>query len=173
MTNTQTLNTTLIIAVIVLATAGCSRKNDFFPKADTYRPSQKMVDVQVATAARENGNLYDCHFSDTALNALGRQQLDAVVRGKQGNGPVVVHLQAGNDHDHVVRRMEAVAAYLKESGLQDDQIVFSDKFNDSSYSPAAVGLATLGKTDTATADGAALQSSQGPGNAMGVTGAGN
>lgn len=149
MKNTTTLNTTLIIAAIVFATAGCSNKDKFFPEQDTYRSSQKMMDAQVAAAVRDNGNLYDCHFNNAALNSLGRQQLDSAVRGKQGDGPVVVRLQDENDHDLVVRRMESVAAYLKESGLQDNQIVFSDTFNDSTYTPAAVGLSNLAKTDTA------------------------
>lgn len=148
MTNTQTLHTTLIITAIVLATAGCSKKDKFFPEQDTYRRSQQMMDMQIAAAARDSGNLYDCHFDESALNSLGEQQLDAVVRGKQSDEAVVVRLQDASDHDRVVRRMESVAAYLKDAGLQDDQIVFSDTFNDATYTPAALGLANLAKTDT-------------------------
>lgn len=171
MTNTQTVNTTLIIAAIVLATAGCSNKDKFFPEQETYRPSQKMVDLQVAAAARDNGNLYECHFNDSALNALGRQQLDAIVRGKQSDRAVIVRLQEGSDHDLVVRRMESVAAYLKEGGMQDNQIVFSDTFNDSTYSPAAVGLANLAKTDTAAASAAPGQGPAGAGLPNGMSAA--
>ncbi len=148
MNNTMTFNTILLIAAIAFATAGCSSKDKFFPEQDTYRRSQQMMDTQIAAAARDSGNLYDCHFDESGLNALGKQQLDAVVRGQHDNATLVVRLQDESDHDRVVRRMKSVAAYLKDAGLQDNQIVFSDKFNDATYTPAVAGLSQLAKTDT-------------------------
>jgi hypothetical protein len=129
-----------------------------------------MIDAQAAAATRTNGNLYDCHFNDAALNSLGHEQLDAAVRGKRSDGPVVIHLLDGGDHDLMVHRMESVAAYLKDRGMRDDQIVFSDKLNDATYTPAAAGLASLAKTDTANdADAEAQPGDYGMSEGLGIS----
>ena len=46
-------------------------------------PSQRVIDMQTATAARSNGNVYASHFDGAALNSLGHAKLD-VGDGKEG-----------------------------------------------------------------------------------------
>lgn len=157
MTNATKFKSCLVFAAVVLVTAGCSKNDPFFPEAGNDRPSKDMVDAQVAAAASRSGNLYGNHFDGAEVNTLGKQQLDAIVRGTADSKPVVVRFAEGSDHDLSVRRMESVAMYLKDKGLADERIVFADRFDGTMYTPAAVGLANLAKTDTTSAEGDAGQ----------------
>lgn len=156
----------IVIACVVLVTAGCAKNDPFFPEASNDRPATDMVDAQIAAAAARSGNLYNSHFDDAELNALGRQQLDAIARGTAPSDPVIVRFAAGTGQDLSVRRMQAVAGYLMEKGLPDERIVFADRFDDSMYSPAAVGLANLPKTNTGSADGGGAETPQQYGTSM-------
>ena len=53
-----------------------------------------------------------------------------------------------SDRSVLMRRIEAVTAYLKDNGLGDQQMHFVSGLNDASYHPAAPDLANLRKTDT-------------------------
>ena len=62
--------------------------------------------------------------------------------------PVTIHMAPTADRSVLMRRIEAVTAYLKDNGLNDQQINFVSELNDGSYHPAAPDLANLHKTDT-------------------------
>lgn len=134
----------VLAAAAVLALSGCAKQEPFFPATGA---TKNMVDAQVAAGTRGNGNLYECHFNGDKVNALGSSKLDDMVHGRPSGEQLVVHMES-EDHDLLVRRMEAVATYLKDGGLADGEIVFADQFDGSTYSPAALGLANLAKTDT-------------------------
>lgn len=153
MINMKTIRTAVVVAAMTLVITGCSssrKQTDapFFPSDDAYRAHQQAIDAQVAAGAREDGNLYDCHFTGDAVNSLGRSKLDAMVRGAEVDQVVNVHLAGDGAHDLLVRRMRSVTAYLKDQGLPDEQIAFTEGLNDRTYTPAAMGLRNLEKTDT-------------------------
>ena len=135
----------------VLAICGCAehaQPSTEFPAEGTVPVPHRMAEIQRSSGARHDGNLYAAHFTDDALNSLGRSKLDSLLRDDEAVRPVTIHMAATADRLVLMRRIEAVTAYLKDNGLNDQQIHFVSELNADSYHPAAPDLANLGKTDT-------------------------
>ena len=133
-----------------IAAAGCAEHTQpttEFPEEGSLRPHQRMADIQRANGARGDGNLYTAHFTDDALNSLGRSKLDAMLRDEESVRPLTVHMTPAPDRATVLRRIESVTAYLKDNGLSDQQMHFVSGLNESSYHPSAPALANLRKMD--------------------------
>ncbi len=141
---------TLTFAALMVVT-GCAEHREpttEFPEEGSFRPHQRMADIQRANGARADGNLYAVHFTDDALNSLGRSKLDAMLRDEESIRPLTVHMASTPDRAALLRRIESVTAYLKDNGLPDQQMKFVSDLNDASYHPSAPALANLRKTDT-------------------------
>jgi hypothetical protein len=134
-----------------LAACGCAEHTQpsmDFPAEGTVRPHQRMAEIQRSTGARHDGNLYASHFTDDALNSLGRAKLDSMLGDDESVRPLTIHMAPTADRSDLMRRIEAVTAYLKDNGLSDQQMHFVSGLNDGSYHPAAPDLANLRKTNT-------------------------
>ena len=142
---------TTVSFLAVLAACGCAEHTQAsteFPAEGTVPAPQRMAEIQRAAGARHDGNLYAAHFTDDALNSLGRAKLESMLSDDEAVRPVTIHMAATADRSVLMRRIEAVTAYLKDNGLNDQQINFVSELNDASYHPAAPDLANLHKTDT-------------------------
>jgi len=142
---------TTVSFLAVLAACGCAEHTQAsteFPAEGTVPAPQRMAEIQRAAGARHDGNLYAAHFTDDALNSLGRAKLESMLSDDEAVRPVTIHMAATSDRSVLMRRIEAVTAYLKDNGLNDQQINFVSELNDASYHPAAPDLANLHKTDT-------------------------
>ncbi len=146
------------LAALVLA-VGCAEHTKPDPQFDdggTIRPHQRMAEVQRSTGARADGNLYAAHFTDDAVNSLGRAKLDAMLGNDETIRPLTIHMAPMSNRDALIRRIESITAYLKDNGLSDAQMHFVSGLNDDSYHPSAPDLTNLRKMDTgAPADGGA------------------
>lgn len=140
-----------ITLAAALAGAGCAEHTQpttEFPEDGSLRPHQRMADIQRANGARGDGNLYAAHFTDDALNSLGRVKVDAMMRDEESVRPLTVHMAPLADRDALLRRIESVTAYLKDNGLTDSQMHFVSGLNNESYHPSAQGLANLRKMES-------------------------
>jgi hypothetical protein len=147
-----------------LAACGCAEHTQpsmDFPAEGTVRPHQRMAEIQRSTGARHDGNLYASHFTDDALNSLGRAKLDSMLSDDESVRPLTIHMAPAADRSALMRRIEAVTAYLKDNGLSDQQMNFMSGLNDASYHPAAPDLANLRKTDTESAPTGGVTSTEG------------
>ena len=152
-----------------LAACGCAEHTQpsmDFPDEGTVRPHQRMAEIQRSTGARHDGNLYASHFTDDALNSLGRAKLDSMLSDDESIRPLTIHMAPTADRSALMRRIEAVTAYLKDNGLSDQQMHFVSGLNDASYHPAAPALANLHKTDTESAPTGGVTSTSGNGGEM-------
>jgi hypothetical protein len=155
--------------VAVLATllaAGCQGEhtdpNYEFPDAGKMRSYQQMANVQRSAGARADGNLYAYHFTDDALNSLGRAKVDAMIRNDESVRPVTIYLASSAENTANMRRIESVSAYLKDNGLAESQMRFETGANAATYHAAAPDLANLSKTDSGQASGADGASAEEP-----------
>lgn len=138
-------------AAMIVLTAGCHHDHEQsstallhgedFPDGES-RSVWEIRSAQAASGARRDATLYAVHFDSSGLNSLGQQKLDLMLADEQPADPMIVYLDlpadasAQKDHD-------AVAAYLKDRGLQDTQIALKDGPNPQASSSAADAVATL------------------------------
>jgi hypothetical protein len=136
----------------VLLAAGCAehtKPDPEFAAEGTIRPHQRMADIQRANGARGDGNLYAAHFTDDALNSLGRAKLDVMMRDVESVRPLTVHMASAPSRDALMRRIESVTAYLKDNGLTEQQMNFMSGPNGESFHPVAPELNNLRKLEAA------------------------
>ena len=149
--------TCLKFALGLALTGGCAehtKPDPEFATVETVRPYQRMAQVQRSAGARADGNLYAVHFTDDAVNSLGRAKIDAMLGNDEVVRPLAIHMAPAADHDALMRRMESVTAYLKDQGLTDAQMHFVSGLSDASYHPSGPDLANLRKTDSGESPGA-------------------
>jgi hypothetical protein len=151
---------TKISFLAALAVAGgCAehtKPSTEFDADGAVRPYSRMAEVQRSNGARADGNLYAAHFTDDAVNSLGRAKLDAMLGNNETVRPVTVHMAPIADRDALLRRIESVTAYLKDNGLTDGQMHFVSGLNEASYHPSAPELANLRKMDAGEADDSSM-----------------
>src|SRR5438270_782538 len=125
--------------VLALSGAGCShdpepkaharnfedeaKDMDKFPAEDDSRPYRRFMIAQAAAGARHDGMLYEAHFDGDLLNSLGESKLSLMLKDNDHAFPVVVYMNVSDDN-RLKARENAVATYLIDSGLQDQQIKF-------------------------------------------------
>ncbi len=150
-------------AAALLALGGCQNENkpnggfrdvmkeardrDNFPPEDDSRPYRRFVIAQVAAGARHDGMLYDYHFDGAQLNSLGEQKLSMMLKDNDHAFPVVVYMNLIEDGNEKARE-NAVATYLIDSGLQDQQVKFVAGPNPNARSSAAQNLGRFNKTES-------------------------
>jgi len=147
----KNLTKVAFLAAAMVAAGGCAEHTEpstEFAAEGEIRSPRRVAEIQRANGAREDGNLLAAHFTEDAVNSLGRAKLDAMLSDDEVVRPVTVHMEPASDQAASMRRMESVTAYLKDNGLTDSQIRFVTGLNERSYHPSAPNLANLSKTDT-------------------------
>ncbi len=139
-----------------LGVSGCAKNDapaeDFF--AGQGDSSRHILEVQQAVGARNDGMLYPRHFDGAMLSGLGRDKLDLMLKDNSKSLPLVVYLDLQANDSLSRDRREAVASYLREQGLLDNQVFLENGVNPATVAPAATGLASLSKTDSSASDAA-------------------
>lgn len=136
----------------LIASGGCAehtKPSTEFTNDGAIRPYSRMAEIQRSNGARADGNLYGAHFTDDAVNSLGRAKLYAMLGNDETVRPLTIHMAPASDRTALLRRIESITAYLKDNGLTDGQMRFVSALNDDSYHPSAPALANLRKTDSA------------------------
>src|SRR3954470_8790574 len=158
-----------------LGLAGCQpQKADEADAGDTFLGKDEVSDVtrlrdqQVAIASRTDATLRPYHFNHGVLNSLGRQKLDEMLAGVDGetDGELVVFLDvpggnepAGTDYPLATARQDAVTDYLMGKGLTEDAFrLESGPTPDSTFTaanapPAAATAAVAGPAAPAASTG--------------------
>jgi hypothetical protein len=134
------------VAVMALTT-GCHHEQagivhgEQFQNEHAERALYEFNDRQAANAARLDGTLRDYHFDAARLNSLGESRLDLMLYRREGTGALVVYLDLPADDANTSKRQSVVLAYVKDRGLNDDQIEFKSGPNPNWNSPVAPLLA--------------------------------
>lgn len=121
-----------------------------------------IFDTAAASGARADATLHASHFDGgnvTALNSLGEKKLDLMLSDDDAL-PMVIYLNVAGDE--VLAGCErSVRVYLRDRGLNDDQMKFIAGRNPGKMSPTAPKLrdamnADTKKTETAAPGSAGL-----------------
>jgi hypothetical protein len=138
---------------LVLALLGCRRDRgtahgEKFPRDDEPRAVDRFVSVQSASAARADATLTAHHFDGRgALNSLGRQKLDLMLRDDDAADPLVVYLDLPSSRAPgaapAADPRESVRVYLADRGVPESHVEFRSGPNLSYSHPAADGLRGL------------------------------
>lgn len=139
-------------------TGGCqhgSQAADARVRGDQFRPEgevrsiQRFADAQTASGARADATLHPYHFDCLDLNSLGQHKLDAMLKDDDACAPIVVYLDLpqgdGAGYDG---RLESVAVYLKDRGLQESQVKLVAGPNEGYMHPTASALRAKRLLDT-------------------------
>ena len=160
-----------IATVALLAIAGChsmkskidrDRESDAFAPEDDNRAYKRIMIAQEAAGARADGMVYAYHFDGERLNSLGQQKLSLMIRDNDQAFPITVYMNVPND-DHMKARQDAVATYLADAGLHDNQMKFEVGPNPNNTSSAAQNLNRYLKTEDVSTTGSNPTSPQAPG----------
>lgn len=82
---------------------------------------RQILQRQVDRGAAHDGMLRDAHFTDTELNRLGAQKVDAILRARHDGEPVAVYLDLSEADEQTPLRQEAVTAYLHANGIESEE----------------------------------------------------
>jgi hypothetical protein len=128
---------------------------DFFPPPGEVRDVDRIERVQAASGARADATLFPAHFDKGELNSLGRQKLSLMIDDDDSNNPLIVYLDVPADDQFKAARQDSVIAYLKDQGLEEQQISFREGPNPATNHPAQGDIDRLAKTETGGAGGGA------------------
>ena len=143
---------------ILLTASGCqtdgSSDKDFFP-VDSDSAVTKTFDAQAAAGAQADATIYPTHFDGNALNSLGQQKLDLITADLPDSGPVKIYMDTPKDSnvtaEQAKSRKDAIAQYLLNSHLTEEQFKLIDGPNPNLHTLAGHTMADYGKTDTGSA----------------------
>jgi hypothetical protein len=128
------------------------RGQDFTPPGQTSA-MERISNVQATKGAANDAMLYDQHFDGAMLNALGRTKLDLMMRGTSVNKNLVVYLDM--HHDTGQSRQAAVTEYLKNAGVEDNNVQIVLGPNPNVNTATAYNLAEIYKEEGNQITGAA------------------
>ena len=148
-----------------LGISGCAMNDT--PAADAFAgsgdASRRIMEVQQAVGARNDGMLRSQHFDGAMLSGLGRDKLDLMLKDNSKSLPVVVYLDLPAAEALTRDRRESIVFYLKEKGLLETQVFVEGGPNPNSVTPAAAGMARLSKTESNTAEASSATGAAGSG----------
>lgn len=154
MTTSWTTTRVVSAGLLTLVLAACQQgpqpqalPDPFFHDDDLPRSVQLSAAAQAASGARADATLYAMHFDGNALNTLGREKLTRMLADDDAHRPLVAYVSA----DHEARRL-AVAQFLKDQGLSDEQIQVLPGANPGSYNPTAPSISRYSRTESAPAE---------------------
>ena len=140
----------LVIGLLAGCQSGSGRAihGEIFPPDEQVRPVDRMLEAQSASAARRDGTLNTYHFDrGGALNSLGREKLDLMLRDDDEAVPLVVYLDVRDRAGGLAPYEDAVRRYLTDRGIGDGQVDFRTGPNLDYTRPARDGLRGLQKLD--------------------------
>jgi hypothetical protein len=114
-----------------------------FPKQDEVRSINRFNEAQSAAGARNDATLYPVHFNGSALSSLGARKLDDMVADDDACEPMMVYVNLDDNDPRTEKRRSAVVAYLKDSGLRDEQIKLAEGRNPDVHAPSSLGASQL------------------------------
>ncbi|MCC6424557.1 MAG: hypothetical protein IT447_13870 [Phycisphaerales bacterium] len=147
------LRNTGLTALGLVLLAGCHGKANKtpsamdFPPPDEVRSINRFNDAQSAAGARNDATLYPAHFNGAALSSLGAHKLDDMIADDDACEPMTVYVNLDENDARTEKRRSAVVAYLKDSGLRDEQIKLADGRNPDVHSPSSLGASKLYKIE--------------------------
>lgn len=114
-------------AMAIAMAAGCQKKAEqatkepFFADSDQPRQINRFSEVQAASGARADATLRAAHFDGVALNSLGEDKLDLMLRDDDACTPISIFVDVPED-DFTKGRTDAVKVFLRDRGLADNQV---------------------------------------------------
>jgi hypothetical protein len=139
-----------LLAGVVFLAVGCASqpKPDYVhgeipPPDDEPRQVNRMLEAQEAAGAGLDATLHPVHFDGDMLNSLGQQKLDLMLKDEHACCPLTVYVELPKDDPMIKGRTEAVALYLKDRGMSDDQFTIKIGPNLGYSSPAADSVREL------------------------------
>ncbi len=128
--------------------------NDSFADESQPRTVENYFNRQAELGARDDGLLYETHFTDGKLNSLGVSKLNLITAG--GNaGMTTVYLDIAKDNQYGARQ-DSVTEFFTKKGISSDTYKIVAGPNLGKGTPASVGISGLSKqSGDATAAGAA------------------
>ncbi|MGH7213699.1 MAG: hypothetical protein ACREIT_02900 [Tepidisphaeraceae bacterium] len=160
------LNVTLG-GLLILIAAGCQSNGSGqmqgteFPEPGTHAVTQVMY-AQEAAGARGDPTLYSYHFDGDRLNSNGERKLSLMLDDDDAVEPLTVYVAPKDDR--AAARRDAVALFLRDAGLNNEQIRVEDGIAPGNGGAAAAGLGHLSRTES---------SGSGEGAGMGQSGSGD
>lgn len=152
----KTLNF-ICIALLTVTLVGCHA--DKAPQADFFTTQQDraqwnaIADQQAIAAARADASLYSDHFTGSALNSLGRQELDLLIKDKNRASVTPIYLADSADSPS---HRAAVNHYLVSHGWTSAEFTLRSGRNPAADSPAKHNLDDLDKLNSGTTAAAPL-----------------
>lgn len=153
----------IVFILSVLAIAGCQDSNQtsldptiegFFTEDTTETPKpQQFAQLHAAAGARFDAMLGKAHFDGAALNSLGEEKLNDMLKDDDSPGPLSVYLTVDGKDNLARAREAAVVTFLKDRGLKENQITVTFGTNPKATTPVARGLRDLNKADSTDASG--------------------
>ena len=140
-----------LVLTLLPAAAGCQGaegdrgRGVARPRGETFRPDDepravhRFAHAQASAGAGHDATLRADHFDGAALNSLGHEKLDLMLKDDGAFEPLVVYVDAPAG-DLLAGRMESVKVYLKDRGLTDRQVRLEAGANPSARGPAAPGI---------------------------------
>jgi len=123
-------------------------KDAFTPEGEIH-VMDRFAEAQSARGAAADKMLYARHFDGPNLNTLGTSKLSLMLKKNPVGQPMVVYLNTGDGDLHADVRRGAIEQFVAASEYTATALDLRTGPNDGSRHPAAAGLASLPKTDTA------------------------
>src|SRR5262245_3500224 len=143
---------TIAIPLMLTLFGGCAWDNsepkDFIAPPDASRSTNQFIAVQSALGAADDAILHDVHFTDGRLNSLAENKLEKLVPADLDTH-VTVYLNVRPET--LDARKDAVTGFLGAHGVSESHLKVEAGTNPRRTTPAAAGLATLSRTDSASA----------------------
>ena len=151
------LKAALALGPALFAAQGCNyASHDLDPTVKGFfdedsaeaRKSTQFADAQAASGARAEGMLYDLHFDGPRLNSLGEKKLSLMLEDDDGIDPMVVYLDLNEKDARAPHRRDAIAVFLRDKGLRDDQVMVVYGDNPAARTPAARHIVRQPRTES-------------------------
>jgi hypothetical protein len=155
-----------IISFALLCLASCQHReealdptleNFFAEDAGAADKAGRFVGAMSAAGARADGTLSNYHFDGRRLNSLGEDKLARMMSDERAAEPMRVYLNLDERDSASKDRRAAALAFLKDAGLSESQVEVVFGQNPENWSPAALQIENLPKTETGGAEGGAAK----------------
>jgi hypothetical protein len=125
-------------ATLLAMAAGCQNRTtnhgERFHEDQEVRDLHRIEDAQIARGAREDATLHAVHFTGDQLNSLGQERLDLMLHDFGVYAPLTVYVDVPQDST-LAARQQAVAMFLKDRGMREEQIKLEQGSNPNSTTP--------------------------------------
>jgi hypothetical protein len=114
---------TVLLSGSLLLTGGCRKHEqgigDFRPEQER-RSVHHFMHTQASIGARNDATLQAHHFNGDRLNSLGQEKLMLMTEPAE-TGTLIVYLNLPEDAEQTAARRTAVAEFLQQRGMSDNE----------------------------------------------------